>query len=444
MPDLTVAALAGLLKPFVSCRRWVIAYSGGLDSHVLLHVVAQLTDTPPLLAFHVNHGLHKQANAWERHCKQICEQLAVPHLARAVQLDKDSKGGLEDSARRARYRQFAAELSAGDLLLQAHHADDQAETMLLRLLRGAGTSALAGMPAERALGQGRLFRPFLAFSRADLQQYAQQHALRHIEDTSNFDTTLDRNYLRHKVMPSIRQRWPECTQSWLQSAAWLQESAAIAATLAEQDLAAAQWRAEKLGGSMNLAALRVMGLVRTKNAIRHACRLLDLPPPPQRQLQKLLTELAEAKADAQPRIVWESSEARRFAGRVHLLPRLVAVDSSAEYQWSGEDLPVPGVGIVRAVATQTKGLARNQRYTLRLRRGGEKFRPRLDSPNKPLKKWLQENRVPPWLRDRTPLIYKGEELVAIGELWVSENHLISDQAITVRVDTINRRDKSVD
>lgn len=442
MRSLDAQTVALLLQPFQSCRRWVIAYSGGIDSHVLLHAVAQLAETPPLLALYVNHGLQAQANDWQTHCARVCAELNIPFRACTVAVDRASRGGLEDAARRARYGAFESELQHDDLLLLAHHADDQAETILLRLLRGAGTGGLAGMPALRSLGDGSLFRPLLTFGKADLQRYAKQHALCHVDDSSNFDTTLDRNYLRQNVLPLIAKRWPKYRQSWLQSASWLEESAEINAALAAQDLVALDWQIETLGGSLCLPALCDLSKARAKNAVRHACIGLGLQPPPQQQLNKLLTELPAAKADAQPQIAWADSEARRFAGRLFLLPRLAAVDSTIEYQWSGEDLTIPGVGIVRAELTNETGLARDRRYTVRLRRGGESFRPRPDTQSKSLKKWLQETGVPPWLRERMPLLYAQGELVAIGDMWVAEAHCTVLGAMTIRIVQPGTRQKN--
>ncbi len=432
---LDAQTFASLLEPFLSCHRWVIAYSGGLDSHVLLHMVAHLDAGPPLLCLHVNHGLQTAANDWQAHCAGVCGDLSIPFQACAVDVETVGRGGPEDAARRARYGAFEAQLRHDDLLLLAHHADDQAETMLLRLMRGAGARGLAGMPTLRPLGTGRLFRPLLAFTKADLQRYAKQHALRYVNDSSNVDTSLDRNYLRQQVFPLIEKRWPGYTQSWRQSAQWLRESTELEAVLGAQDLIALGWQVETPGGSLCLSVLRRLSPARAKNALRHACATLGLTPPPQQQLSRLLSELPAAKADAQPKISWAKSEARRFAGRLYLLPRLATVDKTIEYQWSGEDLAIPGVGILRAVTSNKPGLARDEQYCIRLRRGGETFKPQPGGHSKLLKKWLQEASVPPWLRDRTPLIFKQGELVAIGELWVSDAHCTRHEAITVRIAT---------
>ncbi len=435
MRTLDAQTIALLLEPFQSCRRWIIAYSGGIDSHVLLHAVAQLAEAPPLLALYINHGLQSQASDWQMHCARVCAELNVPFRACAVAVDTSSRGGLEDAARRARYRAFESELQHNDLLLLAHHADDQIETMLLRLLRGAGTAGLTGMPAFRSLGDASLFRPLLTFAKDDLRRYAKQHELRHVDDSSNVDTALDRNYLRQKVLPLIGKRWPNYRESWLQSANWLAESAELDAALGAQDLIALNWRAETHGGSLCISTLRNLSLARAKNAVRQACVGLGLQPPPQQQLSKLLIELPAAKADAQPQVTWAGSEARRFAGRLFLMPRLASVDNTIEYQWSGEDLTIPGVGILRAEMSDEPGLACGEQYCVRLRRGGETFKLRSGGHSKALKKWLQEAGVPPWLRDRTPLIYKNDELVAIGDLWVAAAHGVEQEAMAIRFET---------
>lgn len=234
------AKLLQALAPWRSAPAWHIAFSGGLDSTVLLHLLANLANTdtlPPLGAVHVHHGLQTAADAWPAHCQSICDNLGVPLRVMRVQVQPGAS--LERAARDARYQAFIEVTGAGQVLLTGQHRDDQAETLLFRLLRGAGVRGLSAMPAQRPLAAGYLVRPLLEVSRAELEAYAEEYQLEWIEDPSNADSRFSRNYLRHRVLPTLTERWPQAVSSLARTAEHLSEAQGLLGELAVMDLQAA-------------------------------------------------------------------------------------------------------------------------------------------------------------------------------------------------------------
>ena len=261
-----VAHLRRTLAALPPARRYYVAFSGGLDSQVLLHALAQLRRelAAPVAAVHIHHGLSPNADRWAAQCDAACAALAIPCEVRHVQARHAAGESREAAARAARYAAFAQILDTDDMLLTAHHQDDQAETLLLMLLRGAGVAGLAGMPAWRGLGRGRLARPLLSLSRQTLRDYALRCGLRWIEDESNFDTSLHRNFLRHEVLPRLREAWPAADRTLARSAAHLGEATELLAELAAGDVTALA------GGAAG--TLAVGGLVTLSPARARNCR----------------------------------------------------------------------------------------------------------------------------------------------------------------------------
>nr|MDQ2696310.1 tRNA lysidine(34) synthetase TilS [Pseudomonadota bacterium] len=300
VPD--IAAVAELLAAWPQVTQLRVGYSGGVDSHVLLHILATHREAlggRRLAAVHVNHGLAAQAAVWEAHCAAVCRELGV--ALEVVRVDARPRPGEspEAAARRARYAAFAGLLRADTALLTAQHLDDQAETLLLQLLRGAGPRGLAAMPAAAPLGKGRLLRPFLEIRRDAITAYAQDHGLTWVEDASNADTRLDRNYLRHQVMSVLRRRWPAAAQTLGRSARLCADAAALLDDLADADLArAAGGRPDKL----QLEALQNLDPPRRRNALRRWFDVLDLPPPAAVHLRHILDDVIAAPRDRQGRV----------------------------------------------------------------------------------------------------------------------------------------------
>jgi len=413
MSDLPLRLLLNL-EPWRNAAHWRIAFSGGLDSTVLLHLLASLAKTesiPPLSAIHIHHGLQAAADAWPQHCQSVCDALGVPLLIERVKVQPGAS--LERAARDARYAVFSALTQAHDVLLTGQHRDDQAETLLFRLMRGAGVRGLAGMPPQRSVGQGALIRPLLDVSRSELEAYAQAHQLRWIEDPSNQERQFSRNYLRHQVMPLLTGRWPQAQASMARSAAHLREAQGLLAELANMDLAhaATPHEFEWLGlRSLELAPLAALSSARQRNALSHW--LEPLTRLPDTDHWSGWKDLCDAGQDASP--IWRlaDGELHRSAGRLWWL--------------SGNWLRTPVIGADWQTPAAALRLADNGHVTcsgqnpvgpLRIayRQGGEVMHLG-DRGHRDLKRLLNERAVPGFVRGRLPLLFRGDELLAVANL----------------------------
>jgi tRNA(Ile)-lysidine synthase len=406
-------------------RRYLVAFSGGMDSSVLLHALACSAGTHrvPILAIHINHGMHEDAPAWEAHCRGIAADLGVAFLSRTVDVDDRSGLGAEAAARQARYDAFRDIIEEGDWLLSAHHEDDQAETLLLNLMRGSGLAGLAGIGAVQPFARGTLARPLLGVSGESMRSYAEQQDLRWIDDPSNLDTRFDRNFLRREIVPALDRRWPGVAQRLARSAELAAEASDLLNDLAELDLANTA-----IGTSADKLAIERLGSLseeRQRNLLRFAIRRCGLPAPPATRLRQITTELIPAREDAQPLVSWPGAEVRRYRDKLYLLADVPdaggpgARTLRADGNWL--DLGI-GRGQLRLKAGVDGGIAGSAvegGLALRFRQGGEAFRPIGRQRTHKLKKLLQEDGVVPWMRERIPLFYSGDELVAVGDLWIA-------------------------
>lgn len=388
----------------------VVACSGGLDSSVLLAALTRLhaeAGCAPPRVVHLDHGLQAGSARWADAVRRICEASGAP--CSVIHLDVTrTDAGLEADARRARYAAFATLLQPGEHLLLAHHRDDQVETVLLRLLRGAGPAGLAAMPARRALGRGWLLRPLLELDRSVLEAAAIEAGLEIHEDPSNALLDFDRNYLRHSVLPLIERRWPGHRRTISRAAELCREQ-----ETALQGLLGPAPRClpvSMLTASPALAAVRLRQWLATQG----------VRVPSRDRLEEILRQ-AEARADASVRVVVGDHEVRRFAGALHLVPRERPAPPEEAVPWRPPtELQLPN-GRLGAVEVTGRGL-RQDVGTLRVdhRRGGERLRPAGRAGHGRLKQLLQEAGVPPWERDRLPLLWREGELVAIADLYVAE------------------------
>ncbi|MCV6603838.1 MAG: tRNA lysidine(34) synthetase TilS [Porticoccaceae bacterium] len=409
----TTDYLAHDLPTLQSARRLYVGYSGGLDSQVLLHALVALLGPKKITALHINHQISPNADAWQTHCAGQCGQLGVSLQAFRVQLeDGDS---LELAARNARYQVFEAALEAGDLLLLAHHADDQAETVLYRLLRCSGPRGLAGMPRSRPLGKGQLLRPLLEVTRADIHDYAREQSLHWVEDESNQQLDYDRNFLRHQVTPPIQQRWPDLPKRLAQVAALCADSDELNRQLAAQDLQIADQRQERLGVSIEQQTLTQLNQLRRHNLIRFWLEQNGYAMPAKKRLERIHRELLDARVDANPVIDFGDCQLRRYNQRIYLLPPLPSPpDPTTEITWDGKQpLHIEGCGQLTASEPFSRPVS------VRFRQGGERCQPEGRNNSQSLKKLLQEYRLEPWLRGRVPLIYgaNSEKIVAVSGLF---------------------------
>jgi tRNA(Ile)-lysidine synthase len=416
-----VAELAGWPK------RFVVAFSGGLDSTVMLHALAasRSAHQNSITAVHVDHGLQRDSAAWSEHCRAFAIGVSVDFVEIKVDVDVAGGQGTEAAARAARYDAFRAYLKTGDWLLSAHHKDDQAETLLLNLMRGSGPAGLAGIGELLPLGAGWLVRPLLSCSRSELVDYATLHDLTWIDDPSNEDRQYDRNYLRHEVMPTLAARWPDAAGRLKRSAALAGEASQLLDQLADADYRELGDRPERLA----LDKLRQLPPERQRNVLRYVIRELGLPSPPARQLESVITELLGAREDAQPVVQWPGAEIRRYRDNVYVLASVAAEDK--------ED-PVPvmippdtqsiALGRGRGDLTLEPGAARGLAdrvlkagLEVRYRAGGEEIKPLGQLHTRKLKKLLQEEGVVPWMREKLPLLYSAGELVAVADLWIADS-----------------------
>jgi tRNA(Ile)-lysidine synthase len=412
------AHLAELAKQAGRPSRYVIAFSGGLDSTALAHALAASNTNIPIVAIHIDHGLHDDSARWSEHCEAFARGLGIEYRSRVVTVQLESGKGPEASAREARYTALHAELQHGDWLLSAHHREDQAETLLLNLVRGSGPAGIAGIGAIRRFGPGWLARPLLNTDRASLRDYVAAHGLQWIEDPSNTDRRFDRNFLRHDILPRLKSRWPDIGARLHRSAAHAGEAAALMADLAQIDL-------DALGGAA--ARLPIDGLLaltpgRQRNLLRHALRLLGLSTPTALQLERILMEVLPAREDAQPHVTWPGASVRRYRNSLYLLPEVLA-DAPLCGPISAHEVPLgAGLGVLHFESGAARGLSPGlleRGLRLDIRQGGEEFKPEGHAHTRKLKKLLQEEGVVPWMRERLPLIYSGDQLVAVGDLWIA-------------------------
>jgi len=403
-----------------------VAYSGGMDSHVLLHAMAGLRDRlpVPVAAVHVNHGLQADAAHWDAHCRAVCEDLGLDYVTLAVDARAGSGDSPEAAARTARYAALAAWLPAGHGLLTAQHRDDQAETLLLQLLRGAGVHGLAAMPAWSRFGAGTRLRPLLDAARDELRAYADRHRLAWVDDPSNFDTGYDRNFLRHSVLPVLAERWPAAAASMARSAAHQAEAAAALDAVAQQDLCTATGA---VAGPLALPVVAGLPAPRQRNAVRYWLRALTGSAPSTAVLERILHDMTIPRPDAMPCVRWGGFELRRYRDALYLLRQTRPPDPAQEMPWSlAQPLELPADGGVLSAKRQAgqgirQSLIGPGGVRVGWRRGGERCAPAgRGGGHHALKKLFQERGIPPWQRARIPLIYLDDRLAAVAGLWVCE------------------------
>ncbi|WP_369930615.1 tRNA lysidine(34) synthetase TilS [Xanthomonas sp. NCPPB 2632] len=389
----------------------VVAYSGGPDSTALLHALAHCTPRPALRALHVDHGLHADSGAWASHCRRTGDALGVPVEVARVTVDLSQGEGIEAAARRARHAAFAASLRPGERMVLAHHRDDQVETVLLKLLRGAGPEGLAGMRSLRPLGAGMLWRPLLDLPRAVLLEHVSAHALATLHDPSNDDPLIARGYLRATVVPALLARWPQAATSIAHSAR-LCLAAADTLRDAWMDALTGLDRGE---GTLDARGWLALPLAWRAPSLEHWLHTRGLSAPTTAQREQLERQIHEGGAERLPLVGWRDTEVRVWRGRLWAMRRLSAFDPEWSASWHGEPLVLPGGG---RLTLDGRRLA--QPLQVRYRAGGETLRPQGDRHTRELRDLFQQGAVPPWRRPRTPLLWADRDLVAVGTRWISE------------------------
>ncbi|MCB1829564.1 MAG: tRNA lysidine(34) synthetase TilS [Gammaproteobacteria bacterium] len=421
---LTPKRLLATLEKLPQTDRYVVAYSGGKDSHVLLHLLAGLfgkSSGPRLSAVHINHGLQPNAGSWAAHCAELCRQLDVPCQTLELNLSPAKGESIEAQARMARYRALEKLIQTGDLLLTAHHQDDQAETVLLQLLRGAGPAGLSAMPELTRFGCGYMARPLLAVSAAEIDDYAKAEQLCWIEDPSNRSLQFDRNFLRNQVIPVLRGRWPALGRTLSRSARHCAETQALVEAAVADDLEAF-W--ERDNHSLAVTGIAVLPPPRARALLRVWISAEGFPVPGSARLERVLNEMVTAGRDRNPLVHWPGAEVRRFRDRIYIMRPLPRLTHIAPLEWDGStSVRLPGsLGRLEAY-TGPGGLSLSDWRTARIRikfsarqQDGVRIAGQLHSTT--FKNLFQQHAVPVWMRPRIPLIYLDNELAAVGDLCI--------------------------
>jgi tRNA(Ile)-lysidine synthase len=425
MPTFSPSALLACVESLVprTSAELCVAYSGGLDSTVLLHALARaIADRAhySMRAAHVDHQLHPDSARWREQCGRVAESLRIEFVPLVVSVTASADLGIEAAAREARYAALREILKPNEVLLTAHHADDQLETMLMALMRGAGLRGLSGVPSVQIFGGGWLARPLLEFGRAELEEWARAEQLPWLEDPSNANTSFDRNFLRHRVLPALRERWPAAAHSATRSTAHLREAGRLLDVLAATDL-----EMLAIGACLGMARLANLAPARRRNVLRHWIRQQGIRVPSTRKLATIERDLLIAREDRLPCVEWDGVQVRRHRGLLYCMRQPPPFDPADTLTWNvSQVLELPAqLGRLRAQRDALGGLAVARlpaALQVHFRHGGEELQPAGDTHHRKLKKLLQDARVLPWWRDRVPLIYAAERLVAVGDLWISE------------------------
>jgi len=395
-----------------------VAFSGGTDSTALLHALASLDAARAvgLRALHVDHGLHGDSARWAEHCVRVCDSLALPIQVLRIEVARDAGLGIEGAARQARYAALAAALMPGEWLATGQHQEDQAETLLLRLMRGSGTAGLSAMRVQRPLSPGTLWRPLLEVPRAQLREYAQAHQLSVIEDPSNRDQRFDRSWLRSEVMPLLRRRWPQAEARIADSATLLAADADLIEQQAIDALSACRDRNND--AALSIDRLLDLSAPLRAHVLRRWLRELQADPLPRRLLQRIEADLLGETCSAQAEVRYAGTLIRRYRGSLFsdrlMDDRMCAPnDRGWSCEWDGRaPLTLPD-GSQLAFSAHWPGPNLRVGY----RQGGERIRLPGRDHHHELKDLLQDASIPPWRRGRLPLIWSPEgELLAVGDL----------------------------
>ena len=412
-PDLNAALPLALDQLSADTRRVYLAFSAGLDSMVLLHSLLQSRQRYQIILWHINHGLQPNADAMEAFARRQAEIYQLGIRVDRLQLNAGASN-LEAQARRQRYALFAAALQPEDALLTAHHAADQAETLLLNLLRGSGPAGLRAIATHDSLGQGVLIRPMLHLNRTELEEYARSHELGWVDDPSNASLRFDRNFIRHRIMPALLQRWPSAVEQLHRSSSWMQESQQLLDDLARLDYQALHRSLPcSTGECLACDPAAELSEARRKNVIRYWLRRHGRQVLGFRRMQQLLQQVWNSESPA-ARINGEAYSIRLYRKHLYLVDEPdPTIELNASYSLTTDcDLHIAQIGFLQSresVLDRFHVVDRGQAAELRFRQqsgGDPAFRHRL-------KRLFHKHQVPPWMRDRVPQVYSGGELIGL-------------------------------
>lgn len=397
-------------------KSMTVALSGGVDSVVLLHLLHQLQKKHHFIlkASHVHHGLSQHADKWVKFCEALCTKLSIPLDVHYIQLPKKKSLGIEGEARRLRYEKLLQ--SKSDLVVLAHHENDQAETFLLQLIRGAGVKGLSSMAHFDEVRQ--LWRPLLKASRMEIETYAKQHKLKWMEDESNQNTDFDRNFIRSKVLPILKNRFSHIIKVISRSSSHLAEAQNLLDDLAKIDLKN-HLKSNKYKHKLQVNTLNKLSVSRAKNVLRYWLEFNDQLMPSKDLLDELLRQVLTAKKDADLKIqLSKDHEIRRYQNTIYIVKKNQNNQKNYEMIWQGEtEIILPNGHQLRFKKVKGRGInlkfLNDQKLKIRNRQGGEFFKPDLKRPTKKIKQLLQESDLPPWEREFLPLIFVGDDLAFV-------------------------------
>lgn len=415
--------LHSLLRSIPVIEDLWVAYSGGLDSHVLLKITNSIREEigGRLKVVHVNHSLNRNSGEWASHCQNVCDQLGLELEVIVIDARPPKGESPESWARRLRYEAIQAKMTKDGILLTAHHRDDQIETLLLQLLRGAGPKGLSAMPLVCEFGRGLHLRPLLKYSREELREYAKAEKLCWIEDDSNQNTAIDRNYLRHNVIPLLTRRWPGLGPTLSRVITHQVEAAKLLDELAAIDLEKCH---REIENTLEITHLKELSAPRQRNLIRYWLSMLKLPLPSARELQHVLDDVVSSREDAIPCVSWQDIEIRRYRNTLFAVSAIPQHDKDRVVSWQLRKPLEVVYGKLNARQGKGDGIrikaCPDHCLDVRYRRGGEVIKPAGRRHHQELKKLMQEEGIPPWYRDRIPLLYLKDKLVAVPGFWIDE------------------------
>ncbi len=395
-------SLSSLTK---SVNRLVLAFSGGLDSCVLLHLIKHQCEAFQVLVWHVNHGLLENAQEMESFCQQITLSYGLSFQVSHLHLNS-AESNLEARARKARYNVFAQALTGEDCLLTAHHADDQAETFFLNVLRGSGSAGLRGIAHKKLMSDSQILRPLLNFSRAELEQYAREKELRWFDDPSNLSNRFNRNYLRNRVLPLVQQRWPGYLES-IRSVCTIQaETQQLLVEVAEMD-----YQQCKLATELGRDQILKLSIARQKNLIRFWLVDQGYDSLSKGKLNELVRQLSVSGA-SNPVVKGSNYEIRVYQGRLYIVPDCAPGPVLQGYLLTDIPLNIEPIGlsICREDIFEHFHIADSgQSVSIKFRTA----QPTVKAYQHRLKNLFQKHRIPPWVRALTPQVYINDELIGL-------------------------------
>ena len=401
--------------------RYIVGYSGGMDSIVLLHTLKSIEKDIPIIALHINHQVNKQSNEWEEFCNKSAIKLGVNFSAYKVDIDHHSGKGAEASMRSARYSIFYDFMKKDDWLLTAHHLNDQTETLLLNLFRGSGPDGLAGINNIRDFSGGKLVRPLLNIDQKYLKAYAKKKNLNWIDDPSNKDNNLDRNYMRNSIIPQLEDRWASLNKRLAKVTQLANETKMHLMDLAEIDI-------KKIGkvDCYDLDFFRKLPETRQRNLLRYSINKMSLPSPPYNQLLQIIKTIVNSNPNGNPIVSWPGVDVRRYQNQLFLLPQMTANNKLQKLKIYPDNQPISlgiGMGSISLVHSDNWGIDKEiakQGLAIVFREGGENLRPIDSAYNRKLKKLLQEKKIFPWMRNKIPILIYDNEIVCVADFWVAE------------------------